>query len=214
VAPDRRLASAEDVARLVNGQNATGVAFAARLSTRQLVDLLAVVGPWVSDVIGTLPLHGPAIFPVSWAGESASENWMDTGREYTEHWHHQMQIRDAVGAPLLLSPRWVDPLFDIAVRVLPAAYANTAADAGTALVFEVAVDGDKPRAWTLIRAADRWTLERGARPDAACIVRTTADAAWRLFFNALPEALARAAIGLSGDVALAEPLMRARSVVL
>lgn len=214
VAPDRPIITPQDVARLVNGQNATGVAFAARLSTGQLIDLLAVVGPWASDTISALPLHGPAIFPVSWAGETASANWMDTGREYTEHWHHQMQIRDAVGAPLLLSARWVDPLLDIAVRVLPVAYADMEADAGTALVFEVDVDEDAPRAWTLTRAADAWTVNRGGRTHADCLVRTTADAAWRLFFNALPEPQALAAVSISGDAALAEPLIRARSVVL
>ena len=206
--------SARDVARIVNGLNAAGVSFADRLSTRQIVDLLAIAGPWVADLVSALPLHGQAIFAVSWAGETASENWMDIGREYTEHWHHQMQIRDAVGAPLLLAPRWIDPLLDIAVRVLPVAYADTSVDAGTTVVLEVTVDEGEARAWTLCRSGGAWTIDRGARADAHCFVRTTADAAWRLFFNALPDGEARSALGISGDAALAEPLLRARSVVL
>jgi uncharacterized protein (TIGR03083 family) len=212
--PDPPITSPEDVARLVNRLNAAGVGFAERLSTREIVDLLEVVGPWVANVIGALPPHGQAIFAVSWAGEAVSENWMDTGREYTEHWHHQMQIRDAVGAPLLLAPRWLDPLLDIAVRALPVAYAGMAAGDGAAVVLEVALDDGASRAWTVFRVNGRWDIERGVHASARCKVHTTADAAWRLLFNALPEREARSALTIAGDAGLATPLIRARSVVL
>jgi uncharacterized protein (TIGR03083 family) len=212
--PDAPITSPQDVGRLVNGLNAAGVSFADRLSTREIVDLLEIAGPWVANVISALPPHGPAIFAVSWAGEAASENWMDTGREYTEHWHHQMQIRDAVGAPLLLAPRWLDPLLDIAVRALPVAYAGVAAGDETAVVLEVALDDDASRAWTVFRVNGRWDIERGVHGSARCKVHTTADAAWRLLFNALSEREARSALTISGDASLAEPLMRARSIVL
>jgi hypothetical protein len=38
-----------------------------------------------------------AIFSVGWAGEEKSLNWFHIAREYTEKWHHQQQIRLAVG---------------------------------------------------------------------------------------------------------------------
>jgi hypothetical protein len=212
--PDAPVTSPQDVGRLVNGLNAAGVSFAQRLSTREIVDLLEIAGRWVTDVVGALPPHGPAIFAVSWAGEAASENWMDTGREYTEHWHHQMQIRDAVGAPLLLAPRWLDPLLDIAVRALPVAYAGTTTSEDTAVVLEVSIDDTASRAWTVFRANGGWDLDRGGHRHPRCVVRTTADAAWRLLFNALPESQARSALTISGDASLADPLLRARSIVL
>lgn len=214
VTPDRPLDSTAALGAFVNGLNATGVSFAERLSPRVLTMLLAETGPAFNAFVAGLPPHGRALWPVSWAGETESENWMDVGREYTERWHHQMQIRDAVGAPLLLTPMWIDPLLDISVRVLPATYAGTAATRGTALVFVVAVDEGAERAWTLSSTNDGWTIDRGTRPDARCTVRTTADPAWRLFFNALPDREARAALRIAGDAALAEPLIRARSVVL
>jgi hypothetical protein len=43
---------------------------------------------------------------------------METGREYTERWHHQMQIREAVGAPGLLERRWYQPVLDLSVRAV------------------------------------------------------------------------------------------------
>src|SRR5262245_35913940 len=71
---DKPPVSAEDVSRLVNGLNSGGVAYAARLSPRQIVDLLEITGAWVAAVIEALPAHGRAIFSVSWAGEAESEN--------------------------------------------------------------------------------------------------------------------------------------------
>ncbi len=43
---------------------------------------------------------------------------VDTGR-----WHHQAQLRDALGVARLLGRRWREPLMDLSVRVLPVAFA-------------------------------------------------------------------------------------------
>jgi uncharacterized protein (TIGR03083 family) len=206
------IASAEDLTRLVNSLNAGGVAFARRLSTRQLVDLLEMTGGWANALVADLPPHGRAIWAVSWAGEDESVNWMDTGREYTERWHHQMQIRDAVGTPLLLEPRWLDPLLDISVRALPVAYAGVDAPEGTCVRF--AVEGDPPRAWTLTRTPGRWALDDDTRSDSQCIVTMSGDTSWRLLFNALPADEARRRLTIHGDPSLAEPLLAARSVIV
>lgn len=199
-----------DVAVLVNGLNAVGVEFGQRLSPRLIVDLLEITGGWVADVLDALPPHGRSIFAVSWAGESESENWMDTGREYTEWWHHQMQIRDAVGAPkILLRPRWMQPLLDISVRALPHAYRFTDAPTGTSVTLNVI--GETTGSWTLVKEAARWTIAAGAAAQAATAVTIDADDAWRLLYNA---ALDRSRIGVAGGAALATPLLNARSVVL
>ena len=89
----------KDLVAFINQLNASWVAAAKRLSPRVLVDLLEWSGPRVAELFASLPPDGPAHFPVAWAGEERSANWMDTGREYTEKWHHQAQIREAVGAP-------------------------------------------------------------------------------------------------------------------
>src|SRR5258705_27179 len=112
VAPDRPLVE------FINHLNATWVDTARRFSPRVIVDLLDVTGRTFAAFIETLPLHERAHFPVSWAGEDESQNWMDIGREYTEGWHHQMQIRDAVGAPLLLDAKWLTPLLSLSVRAI------------------------------------------------------------------------------------------------
>jgi uncharacterized protein (TIGR03083 family) len=209
---DFPLTNDRDLARFVNGLNASGVAYAARLSPRLIADLLEVTGVWAAKVIEALPPHGPSLFAVSWAGESMSENWMDTGREYTERWHHQAQIRDATGAPRLLAPQWLEPLIDFSVRVLPGAYDGVAASPGAAVVLTV--EGETEAQWSVVRAESGWRVFRGAAARPAANVRIASDDVWRLFYNAFGADGANTHVRIEGDTALAIPLLQARSVIL
>ena len=210
--PDGPIQNDRELGRFINGLNASGVSYAARLSPRLLVDLLEITGGWVADVIGGLDPDAPSIFPVSWAGEAASTNWMDTGREYTERWHHQAQIRDAVAVPRLLDALWLDPLLDFSVRALPVAYAEYAAAEGTTVTLFVT--GRAGLAWTVTRTSVRWTVMRGApkTPDAS--ITAEPDVVWRLLYNALSPGAAEESLALQGSRPLLEPMLRTRSVIL
>lgn len=207
--PSKAIASERDLADFVNDLNAGGVAYAARLSPALIVDLLEVTGQWIADLLESLPPHDRSIFPVSWAGEAESENWMDTGREYTERWHHQMQIRDATGRPLLLAPQWMSPLLDISIRALPHAYRDVDAPVGTAIVFEVS--GPTSGAWSLVRRERAWQIMSGGADRPRAVVRAPADTAWRLLYNA---PVSQSSVDVEGDAALAAPLLRTRSVIV
>ena len=200
-----------DVVGLINSLNASGVGYAARLSSRLLVDLLDVTGGWVSEFVESLDPELPALFPVAWAGEAESKNWMDTGREYTERWHHQMQIRDAVGLPLLLDDVWYKPLLSFSVRALPRVYADVAAPSGAALTLRIR---DSEMSWSIVRNAKRWSLRDGAVTGASADVSVSRDDAWRLFYNAYSRDAAASALRIEGDRALALHLVNARSVMV
>ena len=201
-----------DIVSLINHQNSTGVSYAQRLSTRLLTDLLEITGRWVSDLFADLEPHHRAHISVAWAGEEVSENWMDIGREYTERWHHQMHIRDAVGSDPLMEQRWFWPVLDLSVRAFPRAYDGVTADVGTAIVF--AVEGEGENVWSLIREAAGWRVFRGRAPDAAAVVRVDGDTAWKLLYNALSPEAACARVRIEGDRSLAEPMLRTRSVMV
>ncbi|HWK89065.1 MAG TPA: maleylpyruvate isomerase family mycothiol-dependent enzyme [Longimicrobium sp.] len=201
-----------DLVALINRLNEMGVRYLRRLSPRLMIDLFELTGPRVAEQVASQPPHGQARHSVAWAGEQTSENWMNIGREYTERWHHQMQIREAVGAPRLLERRWLHPVLDLSVRALPRAYADTAAPTGTTLVLEVAGEGGG--AWSLVREEADWRVWRGAAADAATRVRLEPDAAWKMFFNALGAERAAADAAVTGDERLAKPLFRARAVMV
>ncbi|MBP6703337.1 MAG: maleylpyruvate isomerase N-terminal domain-containing protein [Vicinamibacteria bacterium] len=209
---DFPIQSDQDLARFVNGLNQQGVTYGARLSPRLLVDLLEVAGHWTADQMESLPMNAPALWAVSWAGERESLNWMDVGREYTEKWHHQMQIRDAVGEPRLLAPRFMEPLLEVSVRVLKVAYAKLEAPPGTAVILDVV--GPTSAAYSVVREEGGWSVRRGRAPAPAAGVTVATDDAWRLFYNAVQSPGLMERTEVTGDRVLAEPMLTARSVVL
>lgn len=64
-----------------------------RLSPAVLVGLIEWADVQLADLFRSLDPHGPALFPVAWAGEDESRDWMDVARDYTEKWHHTQQSR-------------------------------------------------------------------------------------------------------------------------
>lgn len=210
--PDGPLDSYDDVVRFLNRLNAEWTSASKRLSPRVLTDLLATVGPEAARVLADLPPHEPALFAVAWAGEETSQNWMHVGREYTEWWHHQMQIRDAVGAPGLFAKSWLYPLLDISVRVLPQTYGSVTAEPGTALVVEV--DGDGGGAWSLIRGDAAWEVYEGAATTPTAKIFVDPDTSWKSLYHALSPEEARSRARLEGDERLAAPFFGARSVMV
>jgi uncharacterized protein (TIGR03083 family) len=210
--PSRPINSERDFVDFINGINADWVTACRRLSPRLLTDLLEKATLELATYFEALPLEAPALFGVSWAGEMTSEGWFDVGREFTELWHHQEQIRQAVGAPSLPDPRFMRAVIEIAVRGLPHAYREVAAADETSVAIEAS--GPSGGEWTLVRAPDKWKIFAGAAPDPMARVRLTDDQLWRLLFNALKGDAARNAIEVEGRAALAEPLLKARSVIV
>jgi hypothetical protein len=210
--PPFAIGNDRDFARFINHINAEWVGAARRLSTRQLTELYTWAGGELAGFVESLPDDAPGLFGVSWAGEMESAGWFDIGREFTEQWHHQAQIREAVGAAPLAEPSWLQAHLAIAMRVLPHAYRETGAADGTTIGIEVT--GPAGGAWTLQRAGSAWQLLSGEAPSPAARIAMSDDAAWRLLFNGLDAQAATKAVRVSGDPSLAEPLLRARSIVI
>jgi mycothiol maleylpyruvate isomerase-like protein len=231
LAPDDSIQGYADLVALINRLNAEGVATGRHLSARLLVDLLAVTGTWMSDFVAALDPDAPALFAVAWAGEAQSTNRFDTAREYTERWHHQMQIRMAVGErgkpDVLLAKRYAAPLLETAVRVLPYAYRAVEAANGATLELELesfvndarsdahaAVDESWSLAWTLRHEASAWRLYQGKTTSPTARVTGSPDAWCRLFFNAMPLSETLRAFTVEGASALISPLWGVRSVMV
>jgi uncharacterized protein (TIGR03083 family) len=191
-------AFAGGLAGFVNGANASWVSVARRLSPEILVELLALYGPQLAEFLSSLNPSATAEWAVRWAGEEQSLNWFDTARELTERWHHQQQIRDAVGREPLYDPVYLAPVLDTFLRALPFAYRDVAAADGTSVMVRIEED-----AWTLVRESARWCLYRGEAASPTTTIELPADAAWRLVTKGLTaeQSTARAAITGNSDYA-------------
>lgn len=211
-APPRPIRSDPDFVDFINSLNAQWITTAKRFSPRVLTDLFESASTQLADWFEALPLGAPALFGVSWAGEQRSEGWFDIGREFTELWHHQEQIRMAIGVPSLADPRYLHAVIDIALRGLPHAFRETHAEPGETVCIDVR--GPAGGQWTLTRQINRWTLGVGEPPSATARIRLTDVTAWKLLFNALDPIEAAGAIHVDGRADLAAPLLSARSVIV
>ena len=210
--PSRPITGARDFVDFINGLNAQWVSTSKRFSPRVLADLLDRASVDLADWFETLPLEGPALFGVSWAGEHTSESWFDIGREFTELWHHQQQIRLAVGAPSLPDSRYLRAVIDVAVRGLPHAFRDVSAEAGQTVLIDVT--GPAGGQWTLVRETHRWAIYADTPDLATTRIQLLDDATWKLLFNALTDAEAAAMIQVAGRTDLAAPFFGARSVIV
>jgi uncharacterized protein (TIGR03083 family) len=211
-APIVPINSDRDLVGFINGLNAQWIATAKRFSPRVLTDLLQRASTDAADWFEELSLDAPALFGVSWAGERTSEGWFDIGREFTELWHHQEQIRMALGVLSLADSRYLRAVLDISVRGLPHAFREVEAEPGQTVTLDVS--GPAGGQWTLTREASRWKISAGVPPVPTTRIRLRDDIAWKLLFNAFKDTQAADAIRVEGLVELGTPLLRARSVIV
>jgi uncharacterized protein (TIGR03083 family) len=211
--PDKPIENYGDLVAFINQLNNDWVRVARRISPALMIDLLALVGPQVHTFFKTLDPYAPSPGAVSWAGPEVAPNWFDLAREYTEKWHHQMHIREAVGAPELelTSRRLLHPVLDTFVRALPHTYRDIASPEGTQVVLEIT--GEAGDTWSLVREGSGWRLYQGSGSGAAAQVQMGQDTAWRLFTKGLALAEARERTRISGDEGLGGHLLNAVAII-
>ena len=196
-------AFANGLGGFVNDLNAGGVAFARRLSPVLLIDLHDRYGPQLAEFMASLDPFAEAQWGVSWAGERHSPMWFDVARELTERWHHQQQIRDAVGR-VPLYDRYLAPVLDTFVRALPYTYRDVDAPDGTTIALRI-----DDAAWSLVREDSRWQLYADAADLPTTAVTMQGDAAWRVFTKQKIDPHA----SIDGDAKYAEPLLHMIAIV-
>ncbi len=209
--PAHPIVEYSDLVAFLDGLNAEWVAASRRLSPRVLTDILEVSANALCDYLETLDPAGPGHFAVAWAGERESAHWFDIARDYTEIWHHQQQIRDAVSLPGLTQRRYLYPVLDTFMRALPHAYRSVERPTGHSVTFRL--QGDAGGDWTLLREESAWTLRIGAAPVPDTLVLWDTDAAWRRLTKGLDRASAFDRLRVEGDSALGETILDLVAIV-
>ena len=148
---------------------------------------------------------------VVWAGEEHSMNWFHIAREFTEKWHHQQQIRDAVGKPGIMTKEFFYPVMDTFMRGMPHRYRDVQA-AENSLV-RITISTEIGGQWFLIRNNNAWQLTTNAveLPDAS--VTLEPDTAWKLFTKGIKPEAAKSASIISGNEQLIEPALKLIAVM-
>lgn len=209
--PDRPITHYGDLVGYLNELNAQWIAATRRLSPGVLMDLMDFAAPQLHRYFSSLDPYDTARFGVAWAGEEQSPNWFDIGREYTERWLHQQQIREAVGAPGLVGREWLHPALDIFVRALPHAYSQVPAEPGTSV--EVEIRGDAGGVWTVAQAGATWVLLTGRDGQARTRVNLDQETAWKLFSKGLSPEQASRRVVIEGEPGLGRPVLGTLAVM-
>lgn len=204
--------SYQDLVAYLNELNATWVNAMKRVSPQMIIQQLASTGKQYVAHLNTLKPFEPAKYPVSWAGEDVSLNWFDIAREYTEKWHHQQQIRDAVGIPGLMTKELFYPCIDTFMYALPHSYRNV--DATEGAVIQITVSGDIGGDWYLLKAAQKWQLlkQQPANPILSEVI-IDPETTWKFFTKAITPQIALQRSAIKGDILLGQTVFNTIAVM-
>ncbi|MEO5682119.1 MAG: maleylpyruvate isomerase N-terminal domain-containing protein [Chitinophagaceae bacterium] len=202
--------SNEDLIRYLNRLNADFVAAMKRVSPAALLQLMEPSGKLYNEQIALQDPFMPAKFAVSWAGEETSVNWFHIAREYTERWHHQQQIRDAVGKPGIMTKELYYPVLDTFMSALPYVYRHTAAHLNSCV--KISVSGEAGGDWFLTKKA-AWELSKTNNLPLSAHTLIDGSVAWKLFTKSWRKKDVLNYVSVTGDVALGEPVLDMISVM-
>ncbi len=208
--PPGTINSYQDLVDYLNNLNADWVKAMKRVSPKTLIQLLEATQKPSIDYYQSLDLWATARFAVSWAGELESKNWFHIAREYTERWHHQQQIREAVKKPGIMNREFFYPLIQTFMMALPHTYQNIQAEDGT--LISITVTGEAGGEWKIRREHSVWKFS----DDLGEIVTTVEldpDTSWKLFTKALQKEEAGERVKISGDQRLGKPIFKMLSVM-
>lgn len=208
-APDA-INSYQDLVNYLNRLNADWVKAMRRVSTQTLIDFLQLTQKPMIDYYHSLDLQAPAMFSVAWAGENESKNWFHVAREYTERWHHQQQIRDAVQQDGIMTREYFYPMIDTLLQALPFNYQTTSTPDGTCIT--ITITGAAGGTWIIQNQNNKWEFVTFAEKNVTTIA-FDADTAWKLFTKALSPEEANKRVQVDGQKELSAPLLKMVAVM-
>jgi uncharacterized protein (TIGR03083 family) len=191
--------------------NEEWVRTARRLSPPLLIELLEFSGAGTQRYFEALDPNSPG-GDVAWAGLDETPNWLSVGREFTERWVHQQQIRDATEKPGLNGPRYVSPVLALFMRAVPAAYSGVDADADTSVA--ISIEGRAGGNWVVRKSGDEWSLFEGRLADVDATVSLDQDTAWRYLSRNIDTKEGAARMTLEGDNDLARRFLDAVAAIV
>jgi uncharacterized protein (TIGR03083 family) len=195
----------------LNRLNADWVKAYKRISPKVIIDLLESSGKEYIHYLQQLDPMAKAEWAVDWAGEKESKNWFHIAREYTEKWHHQKQIREAVGVDGLMERELYFPLIQTFMMALPHTYRNVSANEGT--LVEVIVIGKGGGKWIIEYTKKSWKFVEKEITDSSAQVEIQQGDAWKLFTKGINQDETEKRINFKGNTDLGKEILKMVAVM-
>ncbi len=200
----------DELVTFINYRNAIWVEATRRLSPRLICELLRSNGEQVNQYFLTVDPYAMG-GPVNWAGPEPAPVWLDVAREFTERWHHQQHIRDAVGKPGCTDAYFLAPVLAAFMHALPQTFQEVDEPEGTSV--SMTITGEAGGVWSAVREGGCWELYAGKPEHSRAEIVLPEDIAWRLFTRGISPEAARQAAKLCGDLRLAEKALETTSII-
>jgi hypothetical protein len=200
----------DHLVQLINQHNTNWVKCTQHISPELLIDLLKMTGEQTSEYFQSLDPFELGV-PVDWVGPDPAPNWLDLAREYTERWHHQQHIRDAVRKPGMTEPKFLSPILDTFVLALPRTFETVQAENGTSI--QLTIQGKVSKEWVLLKENSGWKLFEGSQERNHASIVLEDEIAWRVFTKGITNAEARNQAEIRGDHVLAARVLKTVSII-
>lgn len=205
--------SYNDLMSFLNKLNADWVQAMKRVSPIQLIEMLSTSGAEYCAYIASLDVLEKSVFSVAWAGEEQSYNGFHIAREYTEKWHHQQQIRLAVGRESeLFDKKYYLPYLETSMLALPHFYRDLQANTGDTIEFIISEPIDEK--WILTYDSLSWKLTKDSANDPKSIVNIDSTMAWRILTSSKSIENVQKYVHIEGDCRLGEKFLEVRAVMV
>ena len=197
---------------IIGDANDAFAQFSDRLSHTVLRDLVSLYEPQLTELLESADPNERATYAVSWAGEVESSMGFDIAREFTERWHHQQQIREAVGATSITHKNYLQPVLRILALCLPYWFQSVAADPGS----EVAVNitGASGGRWVLCRDVDHWRLDEREPDKMEASITIADDMAWRHWTRSIAPRETSKHVKVDGDKYFTSAFLESKAVMI
>jgi uncharacterized protein (TIGR03083 family) len=200
----------EDLVAFINRWNEEWVQVARRISTPLFRDMIRLTGSQMIDYFRSLDPYAMG-GPVSWAGSQPAPVWLDLAREYTERWHHQQHIREAVNKPGFMESRYLSPVLATYVRALPHTFEAIPASEGSSVTLTIR--GEAESRWSIVRQENTWRLYTGIPENPTSHVILTDQLAWCLFTRGLKPHQVMDQINMEGNHELGLKLLDTVAII-
>ncbi|TAF65677.1 MAG: hypothetical protein EAZ55_07900 [Cytophagales bacterium] len=197
--------SHQDLVDFLNQLNLTWTNAARRLSPQVIIELLRTTNEAYSNHLKTLNPSENAVFPVAWAGQNTSPNWLHIAREYTEKFLHQQQIRDAVKKEGIMTKELYYPFIDTLMFAFAPTFKDTAAAIGTVVSLEISTEIGG--IWHIIKTNTAWELYKNIPMNSHAKVIIAPEHAWKLFSKSWKPEQVLPKIEIIGDTILAKQVL-------
>ena len=182
------------------------------VSTDIIIEMAEEYQNQLVEFLKELDPFGIAHFSVAWAGEEKSYNWFDIAREYTERWHHQMQIRDILKKAPLYDKHLYYPLLDTFMQAMPYHFQNMEKEDG--YIFCVHITKESGGKWFLIRKSKSWELKYQVHdlPDTSVAIEN--ETAWKIFTKWIDKNKIEDKVKITGDYELGKHLLEMTCIMI